>query len=499
MALSTEQLVALKDLWPDLSVEERRAVTGDLPQIDADAIAAAAAEKALAAVEAKQKADAEAAERTKADEELAAFRAAKAAAAAAGSGPPPSGDAAAERPRYKSGVRFKTLERPADLLGIRADEVAPSYKSFTEDFQNWSDDVYLASRLLHDQGHPADMRGTRMYQDFWGHKAVQADLKALYSTGTGVGDEWVPTEFSPQWLETVKETAKVVPLLRSLPMNTNPQVFPVSGVRTGTMYMQGEATVDNPADWTATDITTAQLSLTAKQFAIRHVYTQEMVEDAVAGAMEYVRSDIAASAAYGLDEATVDGDTTSTHFDTGHSMYSNDRRKAFDGLRHWAYNSGVTVSGASKTWSSAENMVSAKAKMGIYGGDNTVLLCSRSFAAKMGLLRDGANNLIPGVAASDANPAGWGGSRVVISDVILDTYNTAGLYDGSTTSYTELVFFNPDAFYTGWRRGWTVNTEFDIKAGIWNLVMSCRMAFGSPYTVGTHYVANLLYCLLASW
>ncbi len=503
MALDADKKAALKAALGELDDETRREVMGEppaAPPVDLEAVKQAATEATLKVIADKEAADAKAAEvaaKAKADEEDAAFKAAQAEAAKAGGLKPNAGEDTEPRHLY-FGLESSEHKSLADLLHVDPKTLGHK-QSLVEDFQRWNDDMLLASRLLHRAGAPRDMRPLPAYQNFWGQKSVQSDIKALYSTGAGVGDEWVPTEFSTSWLEKIVESAKVLPLVRSLPMTTNPETYPIFGGRTGTGYLQGEPATNDPVDFTATDIATAQLSLTAKQFAVRTVFSQEYTEDSVAGALEYTRQDIANTAAWTVDLALVDGDTTATHMDTGYSLAANSPRRAFDGLRHWALNSGVTVDGASVTWSSAQNMVSAKSKMGIYAGDNTTLLCSRSFAAKMGLLRDGANNLIPGVGASADSPPTWGGSRVVISDVILDTYNASGIYDSTTATKTMLVWFNPDEFYVGWRRGWTVETEKDIKAGVWNLVMTCRLAFGSPMTVGTHYIANCVYNLLAAW
>ncbi len=413
------------------------------------------------------------------------------------------------RPKYarKRGTDWKT---PDDMLWANPEEVG-DYKALVEDLQAANDDALLASALLHRNGKMQPIERLSMWNGWWQHKSVQADVhKAIYTgSAAGGGTEWVPTEFSPQWIEKIHEEGTLLPLFtRTITMNTGIETVPIFAGHSATAYLQGEGSSDDMVKYKATAVTTAQKSLTAKQIAIRLVWSQEFSEDAISGAMDYVRQDIANSIASWMDKAVMDGDTSATHQDTGSVTNSYDARKAFSGLRFRALSTltANNVSMASKTWTSANNVVSILAKMGAYAGDDPVMLVSKTLRAKVGLLLDTANNLVasgqpPEQAAKTPfrGPLGIGGTRVLATDLVLDTYNASGIYDGTTTSYTAVFFVNPDAFVIGWRRGWTMEVEKDIASGMWQLVSTCRMAFDSPYSAATEYIVNAGYGLTASW
>jgi len=425
----------------------------------------------------------------------------------------PEEEAAVEAPAvHYAGIRSHTARSLRDLLAVKKADLEkgglPAGKQFIEDFQRWNDDMLLLSRALHQNGHYPDVTKFAPYREFWYSDAVQKELKekALYSTGSGVGDEWVPTEFSQQWMEQVGTQGEVMPTFRTLDMVTNPQTFPVFGNRTATMYLQGEATSDNPEKFRATDVTTAQLSLTAKQMALRIKWSQEFAEDAISGSLDYMRQDLSNSAAHGVDEAIIHGDASGNGFDTGYSYESDDRRKAFDGLRYYVHVTDTTarVDCSGVTWSNANNFLTVLATMNKYAGDNPVFLVDKVTAAKLGLLQDSNGNLVAsptGVVDSAARGAAkltsLLGMRVIASEAMLTTLNASGVYDGSTTDYCAPLIYNPDAFYIGRRRGWTLEVEKDIVTGTWDLVMTVRLAFGTPYTSGE--IVGEAYGVLTSW
>ena len=464
-------------------------------QAEAERVAA----ETKAAAEAKAKADAEAAELKELEDE-------RAKAAKERKDTAIGGDEDGTPVRYtrqSSGPVFKNL---SDVLAVKADS-APDYKAFIEDFQTYNDDMLSYRMGAHQHGNPADHRRAPG-ADWFTKPSVRSTIeKALYSTSTGYGDEWVPTEFSTQFLDLVHSEGEILPLISALPMTTNPQTFPVDAGRQGTFYLQGEATEDENAKFLASTGTTASVDLTAKQFALRMLWSQELVEDAVAGSIEKIKQGIANQAALGLDEAIMNGDTTATHFDTGITATA-DHRRAFDGIRHRALvtATGANVDCAGLTWSSSNKLMKTLSNMGEWMGKNPVAAVSRTFAPLMSLLENRSGYLVAAgqpmtdSAALSVGPKNIFGCKVVPSDAILDTYTTAGIWDNSTKTTTQVVFFNPDIWYLGWRRGWTLEVAKNIATGQWELVLTCRAAFNTPVAAAstTTYISAVAYDLVVA-
>ncbi len=410
--------------------------------------------------------------------------------------------------RWKADDFFQLTPKEAEELGFSA--------AAQEAWHELSDDLIILGAGMRHGGNPYDVRRSKAYRRYWGENSAlkRTISKALYSTGTGVGDEWVPTVMSPSWLEKIHMEGEVAPNFPLLSMPTNPTLFPIFAGRSATAYLAGESTTDEAAKFIASNVTTAQLSMSAKQIVVRVPWSQEFEEDAIMSALDYVRQDISNSAAFYVDRAIMDGDATggaSSHFDTGLSLSSADVRVAFNGLRRRCLDSSLGITGANVncagvTWSSANMLVNALANMGQYMGKNPISFCSRTLLPRMGLMRDSNNNLVnspatSGERAATAAPArvfqGW---PVIPTDHILDTYNTSGIYDGSTKTCTEVLWVNPDVWYRATRRDWTIEVEKDILTQQWNLVLHCRMAFDTPYadTDTTAYISSAAFGLVVA-
>ncbi len=414
-------------------------------------------------------------------------------------------------PRLAEQVGIDTLiDTPADEFG--------NFKHAVEDLQRLNDDFLLIQQMQ-----AAANKGTlsrpltrdpRFKAAWMENKALRSDVdkllgKALYSTGSTVGDEWVPNNLSAQFVGKVWEGSKFAGLFPRLQMRSDTDYWPIYAGQSATAYLAAESAQDSDVPFTASNVTTAKLTMTCKKFVVRTLYSEEFADDSVAGSVERVKEDIANSGAFYWDRAILDGDTTSTSFDTGVSRAANDVRRAWDGLRHWALvtlaSAGVNTNAsaaATTSYSCANAVLDALANMGIYMGDNPVGICSYKMGKRLGLLRDNQNQMVNAPyaegAATRIAPNAFLGTPIIPTKHMLDTLNASGIYDGSTTSYTEILWVNRDAFFVGDRRDWRLDTRYDIDTGQWVVVLSWRGGFGTPYSAATEYIATVCYGIYSS-
>ena len=132
----------------------------------------------------------------------------------------------------------------------------------------------------------------------------EARAKALSSTGTNAGDEWVPTFASSElWRDVHLETA-VAAALDRVAMPTNPYTLP---------------TLDSDATWksassentavTASDINTGAATLTAVKLMSEQDFSTETTEDSIIPVVPAIRASLVRRAAQTIDDLIVSGDT----------------------------------------------------------------------------------------------------------------------------------------------------------------------------------------------
>lgn len=160
---------------------------------------------------------------------------------------------------------------------------------------------------------------------------LKAAVKSMTSTGSGSGDEWVPTGMAAQLWEEWQEQTLIRPLFREINMPTNPYDIPAN-LSDPTVYKVAE----NAAP-PASDEGTQKMTLTAVKLAAKVNFTEELVEDSIIPILPEVRSSIAQAMANAVDAVIVNGDTTTGTANIsyyGSSITSTHRYLVFDGLRH---------------------------------------------------------------------------------------------------------------------------------------------------------------------
>ncbi len=400
-----------------------------------------------------------------------------------------------------------------DLLHVDADKFAGGkYAHLLGDWQKINDDLLTLQMIMRPAGQSMDIRQTKRYGQAWLQNELlrtslaKLEQQALYTTGSTVGDEWIPLAYSDTWLDKVAGEAVIGPLFRreTIPTGKESLTWFVRSFGTGTAYLQGQATTDDAPEYTATNIATAQKAITPKVFAIRQVYSYEMVEDAAAGWLDQVQEVLAFRAALALDDAFLNGDTSAA-FDTGHTYATGDVRRAFNGVRKWALSTetGMNQSAASYSDTYGDLLLKTLAGMSYYRGrpGDTVCLTSYYTGTMFALLKDRANNPIFNTSRTWAG-GGLGGQvstifgdvPIYMSPLMLDSYSAAGIYDGTTTDRHAVVFVNRNAFILADKRQWMLETDRHPATGQHELILTCRLGFDTWYAAADDaYVATICY------
>ena len=327
-------------------------------------------------------------------------------------------------------------------------------------------------------------------------KRAPIGIQRIFNSTTATGGAFIPDEIrSPEILMAaeLQSAETVAGLFKSAPMTGPTVINPFIGAGGLTPYLMGSATADDPSQYKASSLSTAERSRTAKRFGVRTVIDDAADEDSIVSSREVLISAIATAIAYGREDAILNGDT-GTHQDTGlanwnpRSMWSSsalgssvDHRKSWVGLRARVGDLGAGSKSDLSTFSYA-NLMGLKAKLDApLGRDGSVVLMVPHgvYINDLLTLTQVATVEKYGPAASvvSGEVARIGGMRVVTPHMLTEDLNASGIYDHSTTTKGQVLIVNTDRFQLGVRRGLQMEMSKDITRGIHHIVASVREIF----------------------
>jgi len=315
--------------------------------------------------------------------------------------------------------------------------------------------------------------GDRMFDNY----RVQG-AKALTSTAAGTGDEWVPTDLSAVLLRRLYLESILAQLMasREIEMPSQPYELPLSTTRP-TFYLNSTENTDG----TASDIGTAKPVLSAAKLMALVEYSYEVEEDSIIPILATVQMLLGEAAAYALESAIINGDTTATHMDSDIAAIANAAEKSWKGFRKLALTNSATKLDMSTGGISRANLVALKKKGGKYmrkmrecawvvspNNENDLLNLD-----EVALWQN--SGVTPTLATGEIK--GYLGAPIVVSEAARDTLNASGVYDGITTTKGAITLANLSRFIMGNRRGFTVEVDKSITAQKKQIVASFRKAF----------------------
>ena len=390
---------------------------------------------------------------------------------------------------YDDGTPFSKILTPYDKLKmLYPSNVADSI----EEFKELNDQAYIVGSLMAvkwGQPYSVAVKRTKSYQLLQNRLQRDAELrKALYTTGTGQGAEWIPTGFSSQLLEKIRLELRVAANFVTINMPTNPYKFPVQSAG-ATSYLIPEATTDNPSKFTATTPGTANFEFNAKKLGARIPFSEEVNEDSIINMMDFTRNELAIAIAEGLEDAILNGDDSATHMDSDVTSAS-DRRKAFKGLRKLA----LLATGATADFAGGSPNTSLlrglRKLLGKYGVNPRNLFFVISPAEYIKFLDIQEVLTVDKIGANATILNGQLGSidgiPIIVSEFVREDLNASGVYDGVTTNLTVIYLTDKRGFMIGQRGGVTIQTYRDVETDQISVIAKYRVAFKDPYDATTN-------------
>lgn len=328
--------------------------------------------------------------------------------------------------------------------------------------------------------------------------------KAMYSTGTALGDEWVPTLMSAELISLIRLQPSLGTYFPRFTMPSNPYEWPIVS-SAATAYLANEAAVNNPVELTKSNVGTGKITFTADIHAVAVPVSPELIEDAIVDLVGEIRYEIATALNEGEEKALINGDTTATHRDTAlvtDNTY--DIMKAYMGLRFLAID-------ASKTFSTQSTTAGV--------GDATAAFAAKDVRYCRQLLGDlGVNPkeclyvtsitpffyILSMSEFAKANEFGYistwysgelpivDGCELYVSAHLPETLAATGLGTSASTTKAILCCNKARGFKIGERRGVSLEFEKNIRTQQWTFVATRREDF-QKMTPSTKYPVSYGY------
>lgn len=337
----------------------------------------------------------------------------------------------------------------------------------------------------------ADLKKAEDHGDRMHKNAILHGAKALTSTGSTSGDEFVPTDLASELQRRLYLNSALAQLMlaREIQMPTNPYNLPLRTTRPSYLL---EATENTAA--TNSDAGTAATVLTAAKFMALSQASYEVDEDSIVPIIPFMVQELAESGAQTWESVIINGDTTATHQDTDTAAITKAPEKAFKGFRKLALAVAALNTDISSGGISRANLVAMRKALGKYGRNvqNLAWIVGPQTAADLENLDEvvtidkignRATILTGGLSAL------WG-IPIIVSESNREDLNASGVNDGVTTTKGSILLVNLSRFLVGSRRGFTVETDRNIKAQTHEIVASFRRAF-SPIETPSATVPSL--------
>jgi HK97 family phage major capsid protein len=303
-------------------------------------------------------------------------------------------------------------------------------------------------------------------------------LKALTSTGSGTGAEWVPRDLASELLRRLYLESQIAALMMAneIDMPTDPFDLPLSTTRP-TFFKNA---TQNTAG-TGSTPATAKSTLTTVKLMAQVDYSYEANEDAIIPLLPLLQTLLGEAGAQALERAIINGDTTGTHMDTDIAAITNDAAKSWMGLRKLALAQSTLKVDLSTGGISRANLIAIKKKLGKWGrrpsdlawivgpqGENDFLNLDEVITIDK---RGAGATTVTGLINS------YLGIPIVVSEENREDLNATGVNDGVTTTKGSVLLVNHRQFMLGNRRSFTLEVDRDITTQTNKIVASFRKAF----------------------
>jgi HK97 family phage major capsid protein len=309
--------------------------------------------------------------------------------------------------------------------------------------------------------------------------------KAMVSTTSGSGDEWVPTFATSELWREVHLATSVSASVPRVAMPTNPYTLPTLTSDMTFRYVSTE----NVAP-TASDPGTGNATLTARKIAAQTDFSGETTEDSIVPLVPALRQTLIRRAAQAIDDLLVSGDTETGATDNVNSddaaLAAGSFSLAIDGIRKFCLVTNTAqVSNVAGALSTA-NFTTLRRLLGKYGARASDLRLVTPASVYVSMQDIDAVNTVekygPNATIVQGELARFFGIPILIYEAIPHLSSDLVEADGkaSTTASNNtlgwVALFNVAGWRQGFRRELTVESDRNISTDTNTLVCSFRMA-----------------------
>lgn len=324
-----------------------------------------------------------------------------------------------------------------------------------------SDNIFIMSKML--GVHASKLKSYQAFRD-----GAKEYIKALDTAESGGGNEWVPTDFSPELEKLITLELQVAALFPEIPMPTNPYTLPIQVGRIKT-FKQPEQTGDTSqtkipvGDGSSiTDNTT----FTAIGHAARVITSKDLEEDSIIPILPFLREDMAVAIAEGREDGVLNGDTAGTHEDAdAETEGATGRKKMWLGLRATANDQSYKTDLSSMNITALRTFRASMGKYGVLPKNLAWITGPISYSKLLGISEViTVDKYGPAATILSGELAKLDGIPVVVSGLIKENLNASGIQDGVTTDRTVLHLVHRRGHAFGNRRGFTVQLLKELLA-----------------------------------
>ena len=305
----------------------------------------------------------------------------------------------------------------------------------------------------------------------------------MTSTGTGTGDELVPTGMARRMWEDVNLETRVVSLFPRIDMPTNPFDVPLQ-LGDVNWYPGTENTAV-----TGTALKTAKQTLTAYELVAEVPWSLTLDEDAVVAMLPEVRRTLVRQAAEVMDDIALNADTTAANSINadGGTVATNTTGKAhyrigFDGLIHLPLVENTAQGTDFSNNLSADAFLGALKTLGKYGvnpNESVFITDVATMTAALGLAEvETLEKFGPGATILTGQLGSIYGHPLILSGQMLAAEADGKVTDGgNTVDRGRILAVNTSQWRVGFRRTLLIETDRDIQKRQNTMVVSLRLAF----------------------
>jgi len=311
----------------------------------------------------------------------------------------------------------------------KSETVEPNFAKDKEELHKLFD-AYLLGKIL-----KVDPTETKFYKD--GNFS-----KDFNSTDFAT---WIAPAYATEVIETLFLDLKVASLFPRITMPKNPFKIPrVTAQRKAWLKAEG-----NPFNHKITSPVGSAVTLDAVTIMTAAELTDEVNEDSIIPLLPLIKQDLNSAIQYSIEDSIINGDTSGT-FDSD-TVATVDSRLAWDGLRLYAHNGSYDTIDLSTF--STSNLLAMRGLMGKYGVDPTKLAWIASVKGYSKFLSLPETITMdkygPKATVLTGEQGKFLGTPIIVSEAIREDLNDTGVYDGTTTDYTELILVYKPAFVLG--------------------------------------------------